>query len=124
MTESVVYIGWPTILLSIIGTWRAWDRHLDSRMWAVVAFLASLFSRGPVLKMAGQVITVGGERFVILPYFLLTKVPFLSWGRTPARLHFTAMFALAILAAYGTMYFAFKETTGRCRRVDPVSHSI
>lgn len=117
MTESVVYIGWPVIILSLAGAWWAWDRHPDARLWTLVAFVASLLSMGPVLRLAGNPITLGGGRYVMLPYILLTRIPLLSWGRTPARLHFTAMFALAILAAYGTRYLLSRVPSPRGRGV-------
>jgi hypothetical protein len=52
----------------------------------------------------GELVTVGDVP-IILPYAIILKTPFLTWGRTPARFNSTVMFALAILAAYGAAFW-------------------
>jgi len=102
-TEGVVYAGWVTLALAAIGTVWGWRRRLDVRLWVTVAAGVSLLALGPTLRVRGHQVTVWGCP-VVLPYRLVKMLPFLSWGRTPARLNLTAMFALAILAAYGVVW--------------------
>jgi hypothetical protein len=101
--ESIVYAGWVTLVLAAIGAVWGWRKQRDVRLWIAIAVSASLLAMGPVLRIGGQLVTFGGRR-VMLPYALVEKLPLLSWGRTPGRLSFTAMFALAILAAYGVAW--------------------
>jgi hypothetical protein len=72
--------------------------------WFLVALATAILALGPILRLGGQIQLLAGDRYIFLPYFLATKIPLLEWGRTPARLHFTTMFALMILAGYGLRY--------------------
>ncbi len=112
-TENIVYAGWITLLLAGIGLVKTRHKHRDVGLWLIIALAASLLALGPVLRLAGKVVTLGEGRYIILPYFLITKLPFFSWGRTPARLHFTAMFAISILATYGISYLRPKVKNTR-----------
>ena len=109
-TEGVVYAGWATLVLAAIGTVWGWRRRRDVRLWAILAIGASVLALGPFLRAGGRWVTVRGQ-IVTLPYFLVRMLPFLSWGRTPARLNLTAMFALAILSAHGVSWLV-----GRARQ--------
>lgn len=102
-TESVVYVGWLTLALAAVGVVSGWRRWRDVRLWVVVAGGASLLALGPVLRVGGRLVRWGSQP-IFLPYQLVKMMPLLSWGRTPARLNMTAMFALAILAAYGVAW--------------------
>jgi hypothetical protein len=50
-----------------------------------------------------------------MPYALLLYLPLVSWGRTPGRLGLTAIFALAILAAYGASWVLYRVRNRRLR---------
>jgi hypothetical protein len=106
-TESIVYAGWLTMLLAFIGVVRYWEEKRDIILWLTFAIVGYLFSLGPVLRAAGQLITLR-EQWVILPYLIVMQLPVLSWGRTPARLSLLVMFALAVLAAYGVTWLLGK----------------
>jgi hypothetical protein len=106
-TESIIYAGWGTLILAAIGTIWAWERRRDTRLWMTLAAVSSLLALGPILRVGGRLMTVGKQWF-LLPYVIVMKLPLLSWGRTPARLHFTAMFSMAILAAYGARWLISK----------------
>jgi hypothetical protein len=100
-TEAVVYAGWITLIFAILGVVKMRRQQRDIKLWVIVALVASILALGPTLRIAGQIITIGADKTVTLPYYLFTKLPLLSWGRTPARFNFTAVFAIAILATYG-----------------------
>ncbi|MAT97281.1 MAG: hypothetical protein CL608_09080 [Anaerolineaceae bacterium] len=103
-SEAQVYAGWITLVLASIGLWRERHRTLSVGFWFLIALATAILALGPILRLGGQIQLWAGDRYIFLPYFLATKIPFLEWGRTPARLHFTTMFALMILAGYGLRY--------------------
>ncbi len=106
-TESIVYAGWVTVILAVVGAAANWRRNQAVRLWVLVAVGASLLALGPVLWLGGQRVTIDGQS-LMMPYGIVRTLPLLSWGRTPARLNLTAMFAIAILAAYGGHVFLAK----------------
>ena len=103
-SEGQIYAGWITLLLAGLGVWRERTRTPSVGFWFLLALATAILALGPILRLGGQMQLWAGDRYVFLPYFLATKIPFLEWGRTPARLHFTTMFALMILAGYGVRY--------------------
>lgn len=103
-SEAQIYAGWITLLLAGLGVWRERNRTSSVGFWFLIALATAILALGPILRLGGQIQLLAGERYIFLPYFLATKIPFLEWGRTPARLHFTTMFALMILAGYGLRY--------------------
>lgn len=103
-SEAQVYAGWITLVLASIGLWRERHRTPSVGFWFLIALATAILALGPILRLGGEIQLWAGDRYVFLPYFLATKIPFLEWGRTPARLHFTTMFALMILAGYGLRY--------------------
>ena len=99
--ESITYLGVVPALLAGLGLWHTWRA---SRKWLLLGSIAGLLSLGPLLKVGGQLVEVQVENFrggIVLPYWLLMKLPFLQWSRTPARLTWTVSFALTVLVAYG-----------------------
>jgi hypothetical protein len=112
--ESVVYMGWITLILALLGAVTEWGQRADIRLWVALASGASALSLGPLLRVGGELVTIGG-RPVPTPYALLMHIPLLSWGRTPARLGLTAAFALAILAAYGARQLVVRVRNPRGR---------
>ncbi|MEM7330885.1 MAG: hypothetical protein AAF490_02250 [Chloroflexota bacterium] len=98
-TENIVYAGWITLALAVLALIKNRQNRWVG-FWFVITAVTTLFSYGPLLRVAGRFINIQ-ETPIIMPYAILLQLPFLSWGRTPARLHLTAMLGLAILAAYG-----------------------
>jgi hypothetical protein len=107
-SEAQVYAGWITLILAGIGVWRERHRVPSVGLWLLVAMATAILALGPILRLGGQIRLLADGRYIFLPYFLATKIPFLEWGRTPARLHFTTMFALMILAGYGIRFLLVK----------------
>ena len=107
-SEAQVYAGWITLILAGIGVWHERNRIPSVALWLLVAMATAILALGPILRLGGQIQLLADERYIFLPYFLATKIPFLEWGRTPARLHFTTMFSLMILAGYGLRYLLLK----------------
>lgn len=103
-SEGQIYAGWITLLLAGLGVWHERTRTPSVGFWFLLALATAILALGPILRLGGQMQLWAGDRYIFLPYFLATKIPFLEWGRTPARLHFTTMFALMILAGYGVRY--------------------
>ena len=99
--EAVVYIGWVVLAWAVLGVIKMGKEYSDVKLWLLIAIGSSILALGSVLRVAGEVITLGDGSVINLPYYFVSQLPLLSWGRTPARLHFTAMFAVAILASYG-----------------------
>lgn len=102
--EAQIYAGWITLVLAGIGVWRERNRIPSVGLWLLIAIATAILALGPLLRLGGQVQQLADGRYIFLPYFLVTKLPFIEWGRTPARLHFTTMFALMILAGYGLRF--------------------
>jgi hypothetical protein len=99
--ESMAYLGLIALCLALWGVKR---KKSEARFWLILGVAAAVLSLGPFLKIGGELVryTVEGkESYIVLPYALLTKVPFLEWGRTPGRLSGTMSFALAVLAGLG-----------------------
>jgi len=99
--ESMAYLGLTTLCLALWGVKR---RKSEARFWLILGVGAAVLSLGPFLKVGGELVRYtikGRESYLVLPYALLTKVPFFEWGRTPGRLSGTMSFALAVLASLG-----------------------
>jgi hypothetical protein len=99
--ESMAYLGLTALCLALWGVKR---KKSEARFWLILGVSAAVLSLGPFLKIGGELVryTVEGkESYIVLPYALLTEVPFLEWGRTPGRLSGTMSFALAVLAGLG-----------------------
>lgn len=107
-SEAQIYAGWITLTLAGLGAWRERNRTPSIGLWFLVAFATAILALGPILRLGGQIQLLPDNRYIFLPYFLATKIPFLEWGRTPARLHFTTMFALMILAGYGLRFWLLR----------------
>lgn len=105
--EAIIYMGWVTLMLAALGVIKMRKEHPDITLWLLIAVGALILALGPILRVGGKVITLGDGQMITLPYYWISKLPFLSWGRTPARLNYMVMFATAILASYGlTWLFA------------------
>lgn len=95
--EKTVFIGYSVLILVFSALrwrpgWRTWG-------WALCAALLGLLCLGPTLHLGGQ------PRMAHLPYEWLNRLPLVSFGRTPSRLAFPLMLALAVIAAQGLAAF-------------------
>ncbi len=99
--ENVQYIGFVPLLLSLIAIARVPKK---ARMWVILGLGAAILALGPLLKVGGELFVYrvsGEESYVVLPYALVKSLPLYKFGRTPARLGYTLIFSVAILASYG-----------------------
>jgi hypothetical protein len=99
--ESMAYLGLTALGLALWGLKR---KKSEARFWLILGISTAVLSLGPFLKVGGELVRYtieDKESYVVLPYALLTKVPFFEWGRTPSRLSGTMSFALAVLASLG-----------------------
>jgi hypothetical protein len=99
--EKVVYAGWVPLLLAVVG---AGAGRLKGRPWMALALGGGLFSLGPLLQINGHLATLvfsGRANPIVMPYALLTDLPFLRWNGQPARLSVVVMLAVSVLAALG-----------------------
>jgi len=108
--EGMVYAGWVCLTLAGIGLVKKWEARRDVRLWFLLAVICAILTLGPLLRINGQLISIN-KTPILLPYALFLKIPFLSWGRTPARFNGVVMFALAVLAAYGVSFILEKLKT-------------
>jgi len=106
MEEGFNYVGLAALILIGVSVWR---RRSEARLWLVVGLLAMLFSLGPTLKVGGR-----ATQFV-MPYTLISNLPFFSWSRTPGRLTMTTMLAVSILGALGLACIMRWCRQGQCR---------
>ncbi len=98
--EKMAYIGIVAGLMVLIALWRS----RESRWWFGLAFIAWVFSLGPVLKVLDSPVHLtieGFDTLIALPWLAAGKIPGLSISRTPARFDFTLAFAVAVLVGYG-----------------------
>lgn len=101
ITEGVVYIGFIPLALAI---WGSWKQKISAQPWILLGLITAVLSLGVFLKINGKYIVYRADEltsYFILPYALLTKLPFYDAVRTPSRINMTTMLALAILASLG-----------------------
>jgi hypothetical protein len=101
--ENIFYLGFTTLLLSIIALWKQRENE-DVRFWGLVAVSGVILALGPLLKVGGKLVSIHVEEYVgyiPMPYYLLHRLPFYDWGRTPGRIIEMTMLAMAVLAAGG-----------------------
>ena len=118
-TEAIGYAGLITLALAGIGISKLEKERRDIRLWFFMAAICFVFAMGPLLRIAGNLMFVN-EVPIIMPYAMFLQVPFLSWGRTPARLVITTIFALSILAAHGLSYLLPRIKQMRMRQLTAV----
>jgi len=84
----------------------------QARVWGVFGAIFILTSLGPALS-------VNGARFDLpLPFDLLLEIPFIKGNRYPSRWSVMVTLALAVLVAYGVVWFLaavcrWQKTAGR-----------
>lgn len=97
--ESVVYVGWTTILLLIGGTIALGRRLGAFRFWLAFLFASFLLALGPQPHFLGNKLPFPG------PYALWQHIPLLNNVRVSARFSMLVMFAAGVLVAYTLQAF-------------------
>lgn len=113
--EGTVYLGWIAILLALIGIIKCWEQKSEIKYWMTVAFAAVVLALGPWLRVGGRIVGYPDQP-LLMPYAALLYLPFMSWGRTPGRFGLTAIFAVAILSAFGAAWL-FGHLRGKFSKV-------
>lgn len=94
LVEGTVYLGYPVLVLALVGLVRGGDRR---RWWLAVGILLALvLAVGPIAQLFGQ-----GLVNVKLPYYYLLQLPFFAHQQAASRSVVLAYFGLALLAAMG-----------------------
>jgi len=99
--ESIAYLGWVPLILSIIGARTRWQ---EGKIWVVLAVIAGILALGPLLKIGGHLVRVPVEDDyypIVMPYAYIGRLPFFKWSRTPGRLDVLVMLSIAVLSAFG-----------------------
>ncbi len=97
-------LAYPGVLAAGLALWGLIKERQRAWVWGVLALMAAVLSLGPLLKVGGELLVFEVEaqpNHVALPYALIEQAPLMQIGRTPGRLNEAAMFAVAVLAAYG-----------------------
>ena len=103
--ETIAYLGVMPVALAICAIWYGWN---VARRWVLLGAIAAVLSLGPLFKFGGRVVELQIDDIsspILLPYAFMQEIPFMEWSRSPARLHETTQFALAVLVAYGSAAF-------------------
>jgi hypothetical protein len=90
---TVVSLSYVGLLLTLAAIWRAWPQ---ARFWFITGALFMLLALGPDLLVLGR------NTGILLPYELLFQLPIIKISRAPARYFTLTLLCLAVLAAIGT----------------------
>ncbi len=99
-TWSAYFLGYSTLLLAAIGLWHSRWRGLG---WALLALIALTMALGPNLRLDQNQRPEVALKNLPLPYWLLSKIPLVSNGRSPIRFMALAQLGLALLAGWGVL---------------------
>lgn len=112
LVEGLAYLGILPLLLMLI----ALGREPRARAWLLLAFVAWVFSLGPLLKIEDQPVLRQVDDFkiaeqvyqtyVILPWAALKDLPIFEVTRTPGRFNLTLALALAVMVGYGVAWLS------------------
>ncbi|MCP4169090.1 MAG: hypothetical protein GY759_24805 [Chloroflexi bacterium] len=97
-SENTLFIGVIPLLLAGYGLAL---RRLKLAFWAIAALVFVIFALGPVLHVAGEIVTLPGGSALPLPYALLLKIPFVEIARTVARYDLLVTLSVGVLAGGG-----------------------
>ena len=98
--STTAYIGIVGGLLAFLGILG----RRAARWWLLLAFVAWLLALGPLLKLAGQALTVaiaGYEIVLPLPFAALSGLPLFQLAGQPDRFLLLFALAFALLAGFG-----------------------
>lgn len=96
-TEGFLYLGVIPLGLAIAGLRKRWE---ERGFWLATALGGFVLSLGPVLHVAGRIVTWRGAR-ILLPYGVLYLLPLMDILRTPARFGLLVVLAVGVFAAVG-----------------------
>ncbi|MGC8873955.1 MAG: hypothetical protein ACP5SI_05840 [Chloroflexia bacterium] len=96
-TEGLLYLGVIPLALAATGLRRRWQGR---GFWLATALGGFVLSLGPVLHVAGRIVTWRGSR-ILLPYGVLYLLPLMDILRTPARFGLLVVLAVGLFAAVG-----------------------
>jgi hypothetical protein len=108
--ESVVFIGWLVVLLTLFACLYLARQRPALRIWRFLAVAFLILSLGPTLHIKGKYLfdLDGLVVSVPLPYILVHYIPLVSNTRCPARLNIMFMLCAAILSAYAWIWIQEK----------------
>jgi len=93
-TVIELFPGYIPIFLAILAVRKGWRGKSQVRFWLVFGLIAVVLSLGPYLK-------INGPTGIPMPYWVLWKIPFLTFFRMPQRFALSVSLALCVLAAFG-----------------------
>lgn len=98
--ESTAYVGVVAAALALVGVWK----QRAARWWLGLAFVAWVFSLGPLLRVGGEPLRLmvdGYDTGFVLPWAALYDLPLVNITRAPGRFHFLVGFCVALAAGFG-----------------------
>lgn len=119
--ENVFFIGWFILVFAIFGAILILK---DKLFFGVEIVLLTIFSLvmalGPYLKIVVDPISFtiqSNDYWFSMPYFYISKIPFMDLGRTPSRYMTIVWLGLSILAAFGISKFTQLITINWVKRL-------
>jgi len=117
-SERMLSLGIVPVFLAALAWWKQLPK---AQLLAWTGLLFATLALGPVLHVAGRVVTVAG-RPVVLPYLLLYRlVPLLGIARTVGRFSVMTSLSTAVLAAIGLDWLLRRM---QARRAQPFAAAI
>jgi len=94
--DSIIELfpGYISLFLAIFAVLKGRRKTSQVRFWLIFGLIALVLSLGPYLK-------INGPTWIPMPYWILWKIPFLSFFRMPQRFALSVSLALCVLAAFG-----------------------
>ena len=112
--QWVIFVGWTALALSVLGALLSEDRR--RYFFVALALIALYFSLGPSNNQGLNIQT---------PLTLLyTKVSFLDFFRTPARMSTVVMLAVSCMAAMGVQRLSSQKLSLRLPRLADFRRSV
>ena len=93
--ETVVFIGYLPLALAAVGVRRG---SRERTFWAIAAVAFFALALGPMLYIGGRAVPAISR---VMPYRLVTALPYGDIPRVPARFAVMTILAISVLAAFG-----------------------
>lgn len=90
-----VALGYVAIVLSLLGLVVAWRK-----LWPLAVALVAVI----IMSLGPELLVMGNNTGIPMPYALLNNVPFVGASRQPLRFLATAGMALSLLSAFGARF--------------------
>jgi hypothetical protein len=94
--EIVAFVGFVPLLLGIAGLWQS---RTMRTFWLPLTMLFAALALGPVVYIAGR--SILPQMSFLMPYRLLTLMPYGDIPRVPARFVIMTILCLSVIAACG-----------------------